>query len=57
MERNFSLIPSIASSDQLRIAAEIDRIREWKWLHIDIGDGNFVPNITFGEKMIRSIAD
>ncbi len=56
MERNSRLIPSIASADPLRIAAEIGRIREWKMLHIDIEDGNFVPNITFGEKTVRAIA-
>lgn len=56
MERKLRLIPSIASADQLHIADEIDRVREWGLLHIDIEDGNFVPNITFGEKMIRSAA-
>lgn len=56
MEPGIRIIPSIASADQLHIAEEIDRVRGWKWLHIDIEDGNFVPNITFGEKTIRGIA-
>lgn len=56
MEHPIQLIPSIASADQLRIAAEIDRVREWPLLHIDIEDGNFVPNITFGEKTVRAVA-
>ena len=56
MERKCRLIPSIASADQLRVAEEIDKVRDWGLLHIDVEDGNFVPNITFGEKMIRSIA-
>lgn len=56
MERKLRLIPSIASADQLHIADEIDRVRDWGLLHIDIEDGNFVPNLTFGEKMIRAVA-
>lgn len=56
MDRQIKLIPSIASADQLHIGDEIQRIREWPWLHIDIEDGNFVPNITFGEKTVRAIS-
>ena len=56
MERKCRLIPSIASADQLRIAEEIDKVRDWGLLHVDMEDGNFVPNITFGEKTVRSIA-
>lgn len=56
MGRNVTLIPSIASAEQLCVRDEIERLGAWKTLHIDIEDGNFVPNITFGEKMIRGIA-
>lgn len=44
------VFPSIASSNCLAYGAELERIREWKELHIDIEDGNFTPNITFGLK-------
>ena len=53
----FSCIPSIASADQLHIAREIDRVRGVGKLHLDIEDGNFVPNITFGMKAARQIAE
>lgn len=56
MGKCIEIIPSIASADQLAIAEEIRRIGDWKKLHIDIEDGNFVPNITFGEKMTEAIA-
>lgn len=56
MEHRIRLIPSIASADQLHIGDEIDRVRGWDRLHIDIEDGNFVPNITFGEKTVRAIS-
>ncbi len=56
MERRVRIIPSIASADPINIMAEISRIREWELLHIDIEDGNFLPNITFGPKTVRAIA-
>ena len=52
----FVCIPSIASADQMHIAREIDRVRNLHRLHLDIEDGNFVPNITFGMKTARQIA-
>lgn len=50
------VLPSIASADPLNIRAEIERIAPIGRLHIDIEDGNFVGNITFGRKTVESIA-
>lgn len=51
------IIPSIASANQYNIEKELNRIgsKYYENLHIDIEDGNFVPNITFGLKTIRHI--
>ncbi len=49
------ILPSIASADQLNIQKEIDKIKDTDNLHIDVEDGNFLNNITFGMKMIKSI--
>lgn len=51
------LLPSIASAYQLRLQAEMDRIAGWASLHIDIEDGNFTPNITFGMKTLSAICE
>lgn len=56
MAEKIRVIPSIASADPLRLREEIQRVSGWPLLHIDIEDGNFVPNITFGERTIRAIA-
>ena len=50
------IIPSIASADQLILKEEILRLGDSPYLHIDIEDGTFVPNITFGLKTVRAIA-
>jgi len=48
--------PSIASCDLANIKDELTKIgNKYDSLHIDIEDGNFVPNITFGIKTIRAI--
>jgi len=49
-------LPSIASADQLRLGEEIRRLGDWPLLHLDIEDGNFTPNITFGLKTARAVA-
>lgn len=56
MAEKIRVIPSIASADPLRLGEEIKRVSGWPLLHIDIEDGSFVPNITFGEKTVRAIA-
>jgi ribulose-phosphate 3-epimerase len=49
------IIPSIASANPLALKEEIEAISFLPELHIDIEDGNFIPNITFGMKTVRAI--
>ena len=49
------VLPSLAAADPLRLGYELDRIREWPSLHVDIEDGNFTPNITFGLRTLNAV--
>lgn len=50
------IIPSIASGDMLNVEEEIKFIdKSYGYMHIDIEDGNYIPNITFGEKLLKLI--
>ena len=51
------IIPSVASANQLYLAEELKAFPEGTPLHMDIEDGNFVNNITFGMRVVRSIAN
>jgi ribulose-phosphate 3-epimerase len=52
------LIPSIASANQLCLAEELNRLGDrYENLHVDIEDGNFVPNITFGMRTLRELRE
>lgn len=55
--RMFEIAPSILSADFTRLADEIDSVRKGgaKILHVDVMDGHFVPNITIGLPVVRSI--
>ncbi|WP_026367988.1 hypothetical protein [Aminiphilus circumscriptus] len=48
--------PSIASADPLRWREALCAVEQggYRDLHIDIEDGNFIPNITFGMKAVRA---
>jgi len=57
-KRNIDIAPSILSADFSRLAEEIEAVEQGGAgiLHVDVMDGHFVPNITIGLPVVKSIA-
>ncbi len=51
------LAPSILAADHSNVAAGVERIAAagLKWAHVDIMDGHFVPNLSFGPEIVRAL--
>ena len=54
-KQTIKIIPSILSADFSNLQKDVDKVKNADWLQIDVMDGHFVNNITFGPIVMKGI--
>ena len=49
------IVPSILAADFTRLGEEVKSVANAEWIHVDIMDGHFVPNLSFGPDITKAV--
>lgn len=55
MQNQIKIAPSVLSADFARLGADLDDIASADYVHYDVMDGHFVPNISFGIDILKAV--